>query len=103
MDDLFGTPEPADEGAAPAGDDDPFSSARTAPGGLASKEFKTWVDDTGAYSIEGRLVKITDEAAHILTAAGYTAIVPMGRLSVNDRDFVAMQFAPTTTQIASAQ
>jgi hypothetical protein len=122
--DLFGEPaetdtempaeEPAEEQPAeetpaeePAEDtdDDIFGATRGAlgePGGLASTDMRTWVDNTGNYSCRGRLISLLDSHVRLLKDNGRTTTVPLSRLSTIDLKFVhrqanAQQGADTTT------
>ena len=56
---------------------------------------KTWRDDTGEFSIRGRLVKLLDGKAKILKENGRTTTVPLHRLSRADFAFVEAQAEAT--------
>jgi hypothetical protein len=105
FEDLFGAPAkdevPAEKPAAEEVDDifapppkkakpdiDPFSA-------LPSRELpmRTWVDNTGNYQVEARLVVITAESVRLLKENGRTTTVPMSRLSDGDRDYVEQMVA----------
>jgi hypothetical protein len=102
-DDLFGPP--ADEETPPAEeatpdeekseeDDNLFGDSGAIlqmPGGLASNELRTWVDNTGQYTCRGRLVRMLDGKVQLLKASGRTTTVPLGRLSQTDLQFVNRQ------------
>jgi hypothetical protein len=101
-DDLFGPPSeatPAEDAAPPADeetteDDDLFGKAQTIlemPGGLASHTLRRWVDNTGAYSVRGRLIRVLDGKVQLLKDNGRTTTVPISRLSQADFQFVARQ------------
>jgi hypothetical protein len=61
------------------------------PGGLASAELRTWVDNTGNYSCRGRLIRFLDNHVRLLKDNGRTTTVPLTRLSANDLQFVHRQ------------
>lgn len=105
FEDLFGPPAkedaPAEKPATDADDDifgpppkkatpenDPFSA-------LPSRELpmRTWVDNTGDYQVEARLVVITADSVRLLKENGRTTTVPMSRLSDEDRDYVEQMIA----------
>ena len=54
---------------------------------------RTWVDNTGRYSVQGRLLLIRDNAVQIMKSNGRTTTVPFDRLSSNDRKYVSVQIA----------
>lgn len=64
---------------------DPFDSSLRVP----AAPTRTWQDDTGRFSTEGRLVEIRAGSVRILKANGRHTTVPMERLSAGDRDHVA--------------
>lgn len=64
---------------------DPFDSGLRVP----AAPTRTWQDDTGRFSTEGRLVEIRAGSVRILKATGRHTTVPMERLSAADRDHVA--------------
>lgn len=72
---------PADE--TPAAD--PFDSSLRVP----AAPTRTWQDDSGRFSTEGRLVEIRAGSVRILKTTGRHTTVPMDRLSDADRDHVA--------------
>jgi hypothetical protein len=49
---------------------------------------RKWVDDTGNYTVFGRLVVIGDDHVRLLKKNGRYCTVPMGRLSQADREYV---------------
>jgi hypothetical protein len=61
------------------------------PGGLASGEMRTWVDNTGSYSCHGRLVRFLDGYVRLMKDNGHTTTVPLYRLSATDLAFVNRQ------------
>jgi hypothetical protein len=108
-DDLFGAPaadkaappaeKPADK---PAGEekkdekksDDIFGSSSSVlheVGGLASNETRQWVDNTGNFSCQARLVRLVDGQVQLLKDNGHTTTVRLSRLSANDLRFVERQ------------
>lgn len=74
-------------------------SVLSEPGGLASSEMRTWVDNTGRYSCQGRLERFVDGNVRLMKDNGRTTTVPMNRLSANDLAFVNRQASaqPQTT------
>jgi hypothetical protein len=67
---------------------DPFANPfrTSAAGGFPVRE---WSDDSGLFQISGRLVAIVDGKVRILKTTGRTTTVPLSRLSVADRQYVA--------------
>jgi hypothetical protein len=101
LDDLFNeAPKAAPEEApaAPAVEDDPFSSNGQLPN-------RSWVDNTGRYTISGRLVKVLDGKVRLLKDNGKFSTVEMRRLSAGDRQYVEQLVAKfgndLTTKIAA--
>jgi hypothetical protein len=93
------------EGAQPeTTDDDPFfgTSILREPGGLASVELRTWVDNTGDYSCRGRLVRFMDGKVRILKDNGRTTTVPLVRLSAVDLEFINRQ-ASAAAEVEAAE
>jgi SLA1 homology domain 1, SHD1 len=99
---LFGEPEaemPAETEEQPeeppAEEDDDIFGASPAvlrePGGLASDEMRTWVDNTGNFSCQGRLVRFFEGEIRLLKDNGRTTTVPLYRLSAGDLEFVHRQ------------
>jgi hypothetical protein len=65
----------------------PFLTEREKP--LASiKNFRTWVDDTGAFKIEAKFVEIKGDSVHLKNRKGEILAVPINRLSKADRDLI---------------
>jgi len=54
---------------------------------------RPWVDDTGHYRVNARLIEIGRDFVRLLKENGATSTVPMNRLSVADRDYVGVQLA----------
>ena len=46
---------------------------------------RTWVDSTGKYEVVGSLVEVTDEGVLLKKADGDTKLIPLNKLSKNDR------------------
>ncbi len=61
------------------------------PGGLASHSLRHWVDDTGSFSCEGRMLRMLDGKVQILKSTGRTTTVLLARLSKGDLEFVNRQ------------
>lgn len=125
-DDLFGgTEEPA---TAPASNDAPAETEEAAPpaeepaeestddifgamerilheaGGLASNEMRVWVDNTGSYSVNARLIRFANGHVQLLKENGRTTTVPLNRLSGSDLRFVNRQTnAQRATTMQTAQ
>jgi hypothetical protein len=70
------------------------------PGGLASTEMRHWVDNTGRFSCEGRLIRVMDAQVVLLKDNGRNATVPIGRLSQTDLSFVNRQANAERAQAA---
>ena len=78
--------KPADEKQAEPADDlfgDPFKIS--AEGKLP---MRAWVDNTGTFKIQGRLIAIFDGKVRVLKDTGKTTTVPLTRLSTADREYV---------------
>lgn len=102
---LFGTPAaeaPAEETAPaeePADDsseiDDLFGPASILeqPGGYDSLALRHWVDNTGRYTVDARLLSVVDGHVRLLKASGRTTTVSLSRLSDADLQFVDRQAA----------
>ena len=60
-------------------------------GGLASDELRTWVDNTGNFSCQGRLLSFQDGNVRLMKNNGRTSTVPVSRLSAGDLEFVERQ------------
>ena len=79
------TEKPAEK-AKPATDDpfaDPFKIS--AEGRLPDR---LWVDNTGTFHIEGRLIAVRNGYIRVLKGTGRTTTVPLRRLSETDRQYV---------------
>ena len=91
--DPFAPPPPARPAAAvpprpavnPAADPaaDPFKISA-----LQESSVRQWTDDTGLFSVRGRLIAILDDKVRILKETGRTTTVPMTRLSRADQKYV---------------
>jgi hypothetical protein len=73
---------------------------RAIAGGLASLKLRTWQDNTGRYSCEGRLIKVMADKVCILKRSGKISTVPLVRLSEQDLGFVRMQADAATARHA---
>jgi SLA1 homology domain 1, SHD1 len=94
---------PADKDKDKKKDDDlfgGFGAILREPGGLASNEMRHWVDNTGNFSCEGRLVRVLDGQVQLLKDNGHNSTVPMGRLSEADLSFVYRQASAQRSQSA---
>jgi SLA1 homology domain 1, SHD1 len=60
-------------------------------GGLASSEMRTWVDNTGNFSCQARMIRLVDGQVRLLKDNGHTATLPLARLSTGDIRFVERQ------------
>ena len=101
LDDLFGTPQPAEE-AAPAAADDLFSQTQPAsrPRELSMRH---WNDNTGLFSVEGRLVEVLDGKVRLMKVNGRTCTVEMRRLSAIDAEYVQQIVATYGRDLMGAQ
>ena len=82
------------EGEQPAEETDDIFGARNVlqeAGGLASNEMRMWVDNTGSYSVNARLVRFVDGHVRLMKENGRTTTVPLNRLSERDLQFVNRQ------------
>ena len=98
-------PAPEDAEAAPDFEDDSLDDLfnlrlperPSAPViGLDSRQLRRWVDNTGTFSCQGRLVQIQVGKVRILKSNGHTTTVSFSRLSRNDVNFVHAQAALLT-------
>jgi hypothetical protein len=55
---------------------------------LDSTPYRVWIDNTGRYSTEGRLIKITKDYVRLLKRNGRTCTVPHERLGDADAAYV---------------
>lgn len=111
---MFDTPpaaeEPAEEEAAPADEpsedaeeEDPFDlfglqRQLQQPGGFDSLALRHWVDNTGQYTVDARLLSLVDGHVRLLKANGRTTTVALDRLSNADLEFVNAQAAARASQ-----
>jgi hypothetical protein len=73
-------------------------------GGLASNEMRMWVDNTGSYSVNARLVRFSDGHVRLMKENGRMTTVPLSRLSERDLQFVNRQAsAQKATTMQTAQ
>jgi len=96
LDDLFGSPA----GDASDNFDDLFGAratnhqqtvsveVRTSVDPLAAAQQRVWVDNTGSFSTEGRLVEVGTDFIRLLKSNGRTCTVPMSRLSADDAAYI---------------
>jgi len=93
--------EEADEAAVGTDGADPVPPAEPAEGPAhefeptreprAEREpLRRWIDDTAAYAVMGRLVDVRGDRVEIVRADGRSVTVPVARLSVLDRGYVAV-------------
>jgi hypothetical protein len=54
---------------------------------------RKWVDNTGGFTVVGRLIVIGDGHVQLLKENGRTTTVPVRRLSLADRDYVQTMMA----------
>jgi 3-oxoacyl-ACP reductase-like protein len=103
LDDLFNAPADAAP-AAPAAPaeklDDIFGSAPAAQQNVVSIELKpqvdpleesrerVWIDNTGSFSTQGRLIEIGEDFIRLMKENGRTCTVPMDRLCPADAVYV---------------
>ena len=101
-DDLFAPPAeeaPAEEDAAGRGEatetDDLFSKTgtilRSAGRTVQPFALRHWVDNTGNFSCNGRMLRMLDGKVQLLKDNGRTTTVPLARLSQGDLEFVNRQ------------
>ena len=93
--------EPPAEEPATEEEDDIFGASRGVlreAGGLASDQMRVWIDNTGSYSTQGRLISLLDSHVQLLKDNGRTATVPLSRLSRSDLEFVHRQASAQQAQ-----
>jgi len=94
------TEEPATEEPATETDDlFDFGAILREPGGLSSSEMRRWVDNTGRYSCNARLLRFVDGQVRLLKENGRTSTLPLYRLSENDLQFVHRQASAEQAQV----
>jgi hypothetical protein len=95
------TPPPdAAPTATPARRDTHSDLARNADGQLP---LRNWVDDTGQFRVQARLVQVLDGRVRLLKTTGRTTTVPLTRLSPADRTYVAEALARYGQQLLAPQ
>lgn len=67
---------------------------------LDTTEMRTWNDNSGTFSVEGRLILITETYVRLLKTNGRTCTVPFDRLSQADAEYVAKIAEAISTQDA---
>ena len=55
---------------------------------LAETRTRVWIDNTGGFRTEGRLIEIQPDSVRLLKSTGKTCTVPIGRLSEADAAYV---------------
>lgn len=93
------TPPATEEPATETDDLFDFGAILREPGGLSSSEMRRWVDNTGRYSCNGRLLRFVDGQVQLLKENGRTSTLPLYRLSDNDLQFVHRQASAQQAQI----
>lgn len=95
------TPQP--EGAAASASDKKIARsdlARDADGWLP---LRTWVDDTGHFRVQARLIQVLDGRVRLLKTTGRTTTVPLTRLSAADRTYVDQAVARFGQELVGPQ
>jgi hypothetical protein len=79
--------KPAEPAKPAAPSDDPFADPFkiSAEGRLP---VRAWVDNTGTFHVQGRLIAVLDGKVRLLKENGRTTTVPVQRLSEEDRHYV---------------
>ncbi len=94
LDDLFGTNQPSTyEGVLPA----PATEAMTIVSAkvtnsmnpLADTRVRMWIDNTGTFKTQGRLIEINANFVRLMKSNGRTCTVPNDRMCVADAAYVA--------------
>ena len=85
---------------ASAGKNTPTDLARDADGQLP---LRSWVDDTGQFRVQARLIQVLDGHVRLLKTTGRTTTVPLTRLSSADRAYVARAVAYYGQQLLAPQ
>jgi hypothetical protein len=49
---------------------------------------RRWVDDTGSFAVDARLIAVLDGKVRLLKSTGRTCTVPVERLSARDLEWV---------------
>jgi hypothetical protein len=93
VDDLFGGENKPAEPAPPAKEtkkaaDDPFGAKIDVKDELLV--MRQWIDNTGGFTVQGRLIEVQDGKVRLLKDNGKTCTVPMRRLSTEDAQYVQM-------------
>jgi hypothetical protein len=80
-------PAPDAAPAATPKSDDPFADPfqTSVDGKLPMRQ---WVDDSGSFQVQGRLILILEGKVRLLKETGRTTTVPLERLSADDRQYV---------------
>ncbi len=69
------------------------TSILSSAGGLKSKSFRTWTDNTEKYQCEARLVRVAEQHVVLLRSSGKRVTVTFSRLASTDLQFVHQQIA----------
>jgi hypothetical protein len=83
FDELFGK---ADR-QAPSGNVT-VAAAKASVQSIASSEDRLWIDNSGSFSTQGRLIEITETHIRLLKSTGRTCTVAKSRLSASDAEYV---------------
>jgi hypothetical protein len=100
LDDLFNAPADAAPAAPAENLDDIFGAAAASQQNVVSIELKpqvdpladakerVWIDNTGSFSTQGRLIEIGEDFVRLVKENGRTCTVPMDRLCPADAVYV---------------
>ncbi len=72
----------------------------TDPGGLASRQMRNWVDNTGTYRCVGRVIQVGPHQIRLMKSNGRNSTVPMSRLSPADKQFIDAQLKASRDKVA---
>jgi hypothetical protein len=93
FDELFGAANQISDLYAQAAQDVVANSADQALTAVADPApaiaLRTWIDNSGTFSTEGKLILVTDQFVRLLKPNGRTCTVPLDRLSPSDADYVS--------------
>ncbi|MEO1495713.1 MAG: SHD1 domain-containing protein [Planctomycetota bacterium] len=94
--DGFDAPADNESPAEDAAEDDlfgDFGMILGEPGGYDSQRPRTWIDNSGRFSCQGRLVAVDGDTVRLAKSGGGVSRVPLARLSNADLEFVSRQVA----------
>jgi len=94
---------PRQVGSAMAASDLKNSDADLARDANGRLPLRTWVDDTGQFRVQARLIQVLDGRVRLLKTTGRTTTVPLSRLSTADRAYVAQAVARYGQQLVAPQ